>query len=117
MGFTNTVMAKYGTIVPLEEIRANTRFTKRHEKISTKVVLRSYITHSMKELALQIYVCHIRNRYEHIRYFGVAGGPVESTVLFLTETVRTLPNNEKEVVYKVRIMIENLYPEFIHYYL
>lgn len=106
MAFTVESLANYGTVVPLERQKT------RNEKKKVKVILRSDLTKVILQHTFTTYNISVLSEEKEYRYLRMMAGPQRHSVLFLNRTTMN-----KTSVYKIVLLIENLNPKFILYYL
>lgn len=112
MATTSTPLKQYGTLIPTDvQFSSFQHLLKRGKIVPTEVVLRK-VKEPTKILHFMAYICTVRNKANKIIHLKMTGGPTESSILFLTATTYGQRN-----LYMIKLMINNLYPEFLSYYL
>lgn len=111
MGLTSTPLAKHAARNIFSKIRAE-KFEMKKEKNQITVVMRSNINDCIKQILVNAYTCSVRLDKNLVRFFKITAGPEKSSVLFFSESTR-----KTNKVYKLQLMIENLHPKFLLYYL
>lgn len=113
MAITSKPLINYGTLLPFEvQQNCHQHLMKRGRKVLTEVVHRT-VNEPVRILFFMAYICTVRkNNTNKIIHLKMTGGPTKSSVFFLTATTYCKCN-----CYMIKLMIKNLYPEFLSYYL